>query len=85
MPVKFHPFNPIDALEKIILKEDGSPLQGEIDVYRQIHRDLGSSKEEWDVWHDLKLPEHSDCFNYYKKNFCSNRFSYSVQGRRHGT
>ena len=67
MPVKFHPFNPIDALEKIILKEDGSPLQGEIDVYRQLHRDLESSKDEWDVWHDLKLPEHSDCFNYYKK------------------
>lgn len=67
MPVRFHPFNPIDALEKIILKEDGSPLKGEIDVYRQLHRDLGSSKEEWDVWHDLKLPEHSDSFNYYKK------------------
>jgi len=67
MPVKFHPFNPIDALEKIILREDGSPLQGEIDVYRQVHRDLGASKEEWDVWHDLKLPEHSDSFNYYKK------------------
>jgi len=67
MPVKFHPFNPIDALDKIILKDDGSPLKGEIDVYRQLHRDLESSKEEWDVWHDLKLPEHSDSFNYYKK------------------
>lgn len=67
MPVRFHPFNPIDALEKIILKEDGSPLNGEIEVYRQLYRDLGSSKEEWDVWHDLKLPEHSDSFNYYKK------------------
>ncbi|MFT3680687.1 MAG: NERD domain-containing protein [Ferruginibacter sp.] len=67
MPVKFHPFNPIDALEKIILKEDGSPLQGEIDVYRQVYRDLGASKEDWDVWHDLKLPEHSDTCNYYKK------------------
>src|SRR6185437_9067731 len=67
MSVKFHPFNPIDTLEKIILKEDGSPLQGEIDVYRKVHRDLGASKEEWNVWHDLKLPKHSDSFNYYKK------------------
>src|SRR5699024_5227697 len=22
---------------------------------------------EWDVWHDLKLPEHSDHSNYYQK------------------
>ena len=67
MPVRFHPYNPIDALEKIILKDDGNPLQGEIDVYRKLYQDLGSSMEEWDVWHDLKLPNHSDSFNYYKK------------------
>lgn len=67
MPVKFHPNNPIDALETIIFKEDGSPLHGEIDIYRQLWNDLSNSSIEWDVWHDLKLPEHSDNFNYYKK------------------
>lgn len=67
MPVQFHPNNPIDALETIIVKEDGSPLRGEIDIYRKLWEDLGKSELEWDVWHDLKLPEHSDHFNYYKK------------------
>lgn len=67
MPVRFHPYNPIDALETIIVKDDGSPLRGEIDIYRQLWTDLSNSSLEWDVWHDLKLPEHSDNFNYYKK------------------
>lgn len=68
MPVRFHPNNPIDALETIIVKDDGSPLRGEIDIYRQLWNDLSNSSLDWDVWHDLKLPEHSDNFNYYKKN-----------------
>jgi DNA polymerase III delta prime subunit len=67
MPVRFHPNNPIDALESIIIKEDGSPLHGEIAIYRQLWNDLSKSSLDWDVWHDLKLPEHSDNFNYYKK------------------
>lgn len=67
MAVYFHPNNPIDALETIIVKEDGSPLRGEIDIYRKLWEDLSKSELEWDVWHDLKLPEHSDDFNYYKK------------------
>ena len=67
MPVRFHPNNPIDALETIIVKEDGSPLHGEIDIYRRLWIDLGKSSLEWDIWHDLKLPAHSDNFNYYKK------------------
>ena len=67
MPVRFHPNNPIDALETIIVKEDGTPLYGEIDTYRQLWNDLKISSLDWDVWHDLKLPEHSDNFNYYKK------------------
>lgn len=67
MPVRFHPNNPIDALETIIVKDDGSPLRGEIDIYRQLWNDLSKSNLDWDVWHDLKLPEHSDNFNYYKK------------------
>lgn len=67
MSVHFHPNNPIDALETIILKDDGSPLYGEIDIYRKLSDDLNNSELDWDVWHDLKLPEHSDSFNYYKK------------------
>lgn len=67
MPVRFHPNNPIDSLETIIVKEDGIPLLGEIDVYRKLWEDLGRSELEWDIWYDLKLPEHSDHFNYYKE------------------
>lgn len=67
MPVRFHPPNPIDALETIILKDDGSPLYGEINIYRKLWDDLTKSDLDWDIWHDLKLPEHSDNFNYYKK------------------
>jgi DNA polymerase III delta prime subunit len=67
MPVRFHPNNPIEALETIIVKEDGSPLRGEIDVYRKLWEDLNKSILDWEVWHDLKLPQHSDNFNYYKK------------------
>ena len=40
MPVRFHPNNPIDALETIIVKDDGSPLHGEIDIYRQLWNDF---------------------------------------------
>ncbi|MCW7498312.1 NERD domain-containing protein [Leptospira levettii] len=67
MPVQFFPNNPIDTLESIIVKEDGSPLHGEIEIYRKLWTDLGKSSLNWEVWHDLRLPEHSDNFNYYKK------------------
>jgi len=67
MPVKFYPEKPIDQLEKYILKEDGSPLWGEIDMYRALYNDLAKSSENWFVWHDLKLPTHSDQFNEYYK------------------
>ncbi|RZK12533.1 MAG: DUF2075 domain-containing protein [Flavobacterium sp.] len=70
MPVKFYPEKPIDQLEKYILKEDGSPLQGEIDIYRALHKELAESSDDWYVWHDLKLPSHSDQFNEYKKTSC---------------
>lgn len=68
MPVKFFPEIPIDLLERYILKEDGSPLKGEIDVYRKIHEDCGSSTDNWYVWHDLDLPFHSQTFNPYRKD-----------------
>jgi hypothetical protein len=67
MPVRFHPSVPLEALETFILNNEGKPLHGEIKVYRKLAEDLSSSEIEWDVWHDLKLPEHSDSFNHYKK------------------
>lgn len=67
MPVKFHPNNPVSKLEEIIIKENGNPLWGEIDIYKKINEDLSKSDLDWDVWHDLKLPQHSDNCNYYKK------------------
>ena len=67
MPVKFYRSYPIDSLEKYILKEDGSPLNGEIDIYRKLYYELGVSDIDWFVWHDLKLPDHSDNYNYYNK------------------
>ncbi len=67
MSVKFYPYNPISALEKIIIKEDGTPLRGEIDIYRKLFFDLEKSIDEWYIWHDLKLPIHSDNYNYYRK------------------
>lgn len=67
MSVKFHPYNPLESLERIVLNTDGTPLQGEIEIYRKLHKDLTASQDNWDVWHDLKLPAHSDSFNYYKK------------------
>jgi hypothetical protein len=67
MPVKFYPDKPIDFLENYITKEDGSPLNGEIDVYRALYNELSKSEEEWHIWHDLRLPRHSKIFNRYKK------------------
>lgn len=67
MPVKFFPDKPLNLLEKFITQSDGSPLFGEIDIYRKLHDELSKSKEEWFVWHDLKLPRHGDSFNNYNK------------------
>lgn len=70
MPVTFHPHKPLELLEKFVVKEDGTALHGEIDVYRQLHEDLSKSSTEWHVWHDLKLPTHSDAKNFYQKSSC---------------
>lgn len=67
MPVKFFPDNPIDALEKIITKEDGSPLEGEIDVYRTLFSEFKEHKDLFYIWHDVKFPVHSRNHNPYKK------------------
>jgi hypothetical protein len=68
MPVKFFPNNPIEALEKIILHENGKPLEGEINVYRKLFDELKDSSDEFFIWHDLKLSTHSETRNPYKKS-----------------
>lgn len=68
MAVKFFPDKPLALLEKYICHSDGRPLHGEIDVYRQLQRELAASEEDWWVWHDLKLPFHSELVNPYRKN-----------------
>lgn len=67
MPVKFYPEKPIDQLEKYIVHENGTPLMGEIEMYRALYHQLGQSSHNWFVWHDLKIPTHSDQFNDYNK------------------
>lgn len=56
MPIKTHDYKNIEFLEHIIVKDDGSPLQGEIDMYRRIYRDCEKSKYNWHFWHDVSLP-----------------------------
>ena len=68
MPVKFFPNNPIEALEKIILHENGDPLKGEISVYRKLFNELKDNPEEFFIWHDLKFTTHSETRNTYKKS-----------------
>ncbi len=67
MPVSFFPNNPIEALEKIILHENGKPLEGEINVYRRLFNELKDFHEDFFIWHDLKLATHSDTRNPYNK------------------
>lgn len=68
MPLSFFPNNPIEALEKIILHEDGKPLKGEIYVYRKLFNELNENPEDFLIWHDLKLTTHSETRNPYNKS-----------------
>lgn len=56
MPIINHDYKDIDFLEHIIIKDDGTPLQGEIDMYRRIFRDCERSIFNWHFWHDVNLP-----------------------------
>ena len=56
MPIINHDYKDIDFLEHIIVKDDGSPLQGEIDMYRRIYKDCANSIYNWHFWHDVNLP-----------------------------
>lgn len=55
MPIISHDYKDINLLETIMVKEDGTPLQGEIDMYRRIYADCKASDYTWHFWHDLKL------------------------------
>ena len=56
MPIINHDYKDINFLEHLITKNDGTPLQGEIDMYRRIFRDCEKSSYNWHFWHDVKLP-----------------------------
>lgn len=56
MPIISHDYKDIDYLEHCIIKKDGTPLQGEIDMYRRIYRDCDRSEYHWHFWHDVNLP-----------------------------
>lgn len=43
-------------LESIITKNDGTPLFGEIEMFRRIYSDCMSSEYTWHFWHNLRLP-----------------------------
>ena len=55
MPIICHDYKDINHLESVIVKEDGAPLQGEIDMYRRIYTDCKASDYTWHFWHDLRL------------------------------
>lgn len=56
MPIINHDYKDIDFLEHIIVKDDGTPLYGEIDMYRRIFRNCETSCYHWHFWHDVRLP-----------------------------
>jgi len=68
MSVTFFPNNPIDALETIILHNNGKPLKGEISVYRKLFNELQDSPDNFFIWHDLKFTTHSETRNPYNKS-----------------
>lgn len=51
MTVTFYPYIPLNTLSKVITKEDGSPFQGETDIYKKLYHDLDKSDIEWYIWH----------------------------------
>lgn len=50
-----HTNKDLSRLECLITKNDGTPLQGEIDMYRRIIRDCEKSNIVWHFWHDVNL------------------------------
>lgn len=57
MPVISHvSYNNSSDLEAIITQNDGSPLYGEIEMFRRIFDDCSKSEYTWHFWHNLRLP-----------------------------
>jgi hypothetical protein len=56
MPIISHDYKNLNNLETIIKHNDGTPLYGEIDMYRRIWKDCDKSNLTWHFWHDLRLP-----------------------------
>lgn len=56
MPIISHvTYNCHSDLENIITKNDGTPLVGEIDMFRRIYSDCEKSEYTWHFWHNLRL------------------------------
>lgn len=60
MAIISHDYKDINNLETIIKHTDGTPLYGEIDMYRRIYTDCENSDLSWHFWHDLRLPIGND-------------------------
>ena len=57
MPIISHvSYNNTSDLEAIITQNDGSPLYGEIEMFRRIYSDCSNSGYTWHFWHNLRLP-----------------------------
>lgn len=56
MPIINHDYKQLDQLESSITHTDGTPLRGEIDMYRRIFSDCSADSRTWHFWHDLRLP-----------------------------
>ncbi len=57
MPIISHiSYAPSSDLESIIIQNDGSPLYGEIDMFRRIYADCSADSHTWHFWHNLRLP-----------------------------
>ena len=56
MPIISHDYKNLNDLETIIKHNDGTPLYGEIEMYRRIWKDCENSNLTWHFWHDLRLP-----------------------------
>ncbi len=57
MPVFNHvSYTDKSDLEAIITQYDGSPLYGEIEMFRRIYADCSRSESTWHFWHNLRLP-----------------------------
>lgn len=57
MPIISHvSYNNTSDLETIITQNDGSPLYGEIEMFRRIYSDCSNSDYTWHFWHNLRLP-----------------------------